>query len=195
MKNLTEYLNESIYGKLMGLKNKSKLVFKDAINNIKKDADRIMTKLKNQKLVISANNLNDYNAQCKELMDICSNSDDRIEALKMYFVPNSDDSMGEYTIYVVADEEEIKTYVEIPDWENSKGYDFPDLKKVYSSFKMNTYYKIYFDSENNMTMVKSDGKKDAVKEFNKKYKDLGFRVTSKLDKWVCALKDLSEIYR
>lgn len=198
---LKDYINESLYGKLLGLSNKTKFIFKnikqggrDLINDIKQNYDTILKKLKNQKLVISATSVEEYNKQCDELMDICANSDDRIEALKVYFVKNTDPNFGNFTIYIVADKEEQKTYKTVVDRENNWPGTIAFKEIVDEVFIKNTYYILSFDSENNFTYVIKENGKNMVDEFDKKFKDFGFRLTPKLNKWLEALRDLSDIY-
>ena len=177
MVELKEYINESLYGKFLGIKNISKVTFK-ALKHIGKKyfnelKDRIKDLTKqynNQSIVISATNLNDYNKQCDEFMDMCANEENRIETHKVYFVPNKDKSLGDFTIYAITDAN-------------------------YSSIDTDTYYVINFNKEVGFVMVDKFKEKDVENRFNRDFKDLGYRLPKSLDKWVDALEDMEKMWK
>lgn len=176
MIDLKEYINESLYGKFLGIKNISKATLqilkhmgKNYLNELKDNIKDLTKQYNNQSIVISATNLNDYDKQCDEFMDMCANEENRIETHKVYFLQNKDKSSGNYTIYVITDVN-------------------------YPTIGSDTYYVIKFNKEVGFVMVNKFEKKDAAKIFDKDFKDLGFRLPRSLDKWVDALEDMEKMW-
>ena len=209
---LQEHLNESLYGGFNKLKAAGKLKFqkikgeirpmlnklgeeaKELLSSIKDRMVKLANELKSQSLVISATTVEEYNSQCDELMKICSEGEDRIESLKVYFVKNSDPDFGDFTIYIVADEVEQKTYKTVVDRENNWPGTIAFKEILDEVFVKNTYYTIYFDKAAGMPIITMNKGKNIVKEFDAKYKDLGFRLSPRLNKWTQALKIISELF-
>lgn len=174
---LKEYINESLYGKFLGIKNISKATFralkhigKKYLGELKDNIKDLTKKYNNQSIVISAANLDDYNKQCDKFMDICSNDENRIETHKVYFVKNKDKSLGDFTIYAITDVN-------------------------YPTIDTDTYYVINFNKEIGFVMVEKFEEKDVEKRLNREFGDLGLRLPRSLDKWVDALEDMEKMWK
>lgn len=174
---LKEYINESLYGKFLGIKNISKTTLralkhigKKYLGELKDNIKDLTKKYNNQSIVISATNVNDYNKQCEKFMDMCANEENRIETHKVYFVENKDKSSGDFTIYVITD-------------------------VTYPTVGADTYYVIEFNDEIGFVMANKFQKKDAAAMFDREFKDLGLRLPRSLDKWVDALEDMEKMWK
>jgi hypothetical protein len=174
---LKEYINESLYGKFLGIKNISKATFralkhigKKYLGELKDNIKDLTKKYNNQSIVISATNLDDYNKQCDKFMDMCSNEENRIETHKVYFVKNKDKSFGDFTIYAITDVN-------------------------YPSIGTDTYYVINFNKEVGFVMVEKFEEKEVEKRLNREFRDLGLRLPRSLDKWVDALEDMEKMWK